>query len=328
MKTTLVRFLVVVSIFPLLPLAAADAQVSSSTLEGRALTASGTPASGARVTILELKRRTIATDDGSFRFENVPPGNYLIEAVSPRHGSAVERVAAGAGSAPVELRLDTGVHHEAVTVTGSEIHSVGEVAQPVTVLSDRELLEKKQFSLGETLAQEPGVNSTQFGAGSSRPVIRGLGGDRIRVLEAGIGTGDASTTSPDHAVSTDPLSAESIEVLRGPATLLYGSSAIGGVVNVLDGRIPDYVPDQPVTGSVELRGNTVADERSGSLVLDGGSGKLAWHLEGLKRETDDYEIPGFAAHEHEEEEHQEGEEHEEEEPIFGVLENSALESEG
>lgn len=170
-----------------------------------------------------------------------------------------------------------------------------EIAQPTSVLAGEELRLSIQPTLGETLNRLPGVTSTFFGPGASRPVIRGLGGDRIRVLEGGLGTGDASTTSPDHAVSVDPLSAERIEVLRGPATLLYGSSAVGGVVNVIDNRIPESLPGERLSGSVEIRGGTVADERSGAANLDGSLGRIGWHVDFLKRETDDYEIPGGIA---------------------------------
>ena len=124
----------------------------------------------------------------------------------------------------------------------SGARALSDVAQPVTVLTGEELASRTAPTLGETLASQPGVSSTYFGPGASRPVIRGLGGDRIRVLEHGVGAGDASSTSPDHAVSIEPVAAETIEVVRGPATLLYGSSAVGGVVNVLDGRIPDRGP--------------------------------------------------------------------------------------
>jgi iron complex outermembrane receptor protein len=293
---------------------------STGTLSGRVLSAGGSPAADARVTLLELKRRAAVADDGAFRFENIPPGTYLLEAQSPRSGYAIERVSVTPGEqAPLEIRLDLAVHTERVTVTGSELRSVAETAQPVTVLDDRELLEKKQVTLGETLAQEPGVTSTQFSPGSSRPIIRGLGGDRIRVLEAGIGTGDASTTSPDHAVATDPISAETIEILRGPATLLYGSSAIGGVVNVLDERIPTYLPDRPITGSLELRGGTVAEELGGAASLTGHFGSIAWHVDGLNRETKDYDIPGRARTQPDEEGG---------EGAYGFVPNSATAAEG
>jgi iron complex outermembrane receptor protein len=202
-----------------------------------------------------------------------------------------------------------------VTATGSP-RSRLEVAQPTNVLSDEDLVLRADTTRGETLDDELGVSSTYFGPGASRPVIRGLGGDRIRVLESGIGGADASSASPDHAVSSDPLTAERIEVIRGPATLLYGSSAVGGVVNVLSGRIPSYVPETPVSGELHLVAGSVADERSGAAVLEGALGsRVAWHADYSNRETGDYEIPGFA-----EVDPGEGEE-------AGILENSAQESE-
>ncbi len=300
-------------------------------LSGRVVTDDGRPVAGAQVTLLELNRHATTGADGAFRFDNLPPGEYLIEAGEERVGTGLVRAAVAAGStAEVTVRLDLAVHREAIVVTaGAEPRSQLEIAQPTSVLAGDALERRLEASLGETLRNEPGVSSTYFGPGASRPVIRGLGGDRVRVLQGGLGAGDASSTSPDHAVSVDPLAAERIEVLRGPATLLYGSSAVGGVVNVIDRRIPERVPSSPVTGMVELRGGTVADERSGGARLDGGAGRLAWHLDVLKRETDDYEIPGFAEsaalRRAEEEEGGEEEEHEE---AFGVLANSAIESEG
>lgn len=302
-------------------------------LAGKVVTADGAPVSGAEVRITELRRRTVSGEDGSFRFEALPSGDYLLEATSPRLGAAVDRVRVTAGeTAEVTLALDLAVHREEILVTASpDARSQSEVAQPTSVLAGEELMLQMQPTLGETLNQEPGVTSTFFGVGASRPVIRGLGGDRIRVLERGIGSGDASTTSPDHAVSVDPLAAEQIEVLRGPATLLYGSSAVGGVVNVIDNRVPDSLPGAPVGGTVELRGGTVADERGGAASLDGALGsRFAWHVDLLKRQTGDYEIPGFTesaalrAEEAEEEEEEEGEEHEE---IRGIAGNSATDTE-
>jgi iron complex outermembrane recepter protein len=321
----------------LLTLAAAvpaAAQPARGSIAGTVVTEGGAPIAGADVSILELNRHATTGADGAFRFDNVPPGEYLLEAVSERAGTGLTRaVVAPGATAEVTLGLDLAVHREEILVTASaDARGQLELAQPTAVVGGEELRRRLEPSLGETLSKEAGVSSTYFGPGASRPVIRGLGGDRVRVLQDGVGAGDASNTSPDHAVSIDPLTAERIEVLRGPSTLLYGSSAVGGVVNVIDQRIPDRVPSAPVTGVVELRGGTVADERSGAAVLDGGGGEWAWHVDFLKRETDDYEIPGFAESEAfrraEEEEHgeeEEGEEHEEE--AFGVLENSALETE-
>ena len=169
-----------------------------------------------------------------------------------------------------------------------------ELAAATTVLTGRALALKSQPTLGETLDGEPGIAATVFSPGASRPVIRGLGGDRVRVLTNSVGTIDASVTSPDHAVAIEPFLAKRIEVVRGPATLLYGSNAVGGVVNVLDGRIPSELPAHAVTGRLEARGGSVADERTVAAAFDGAAGVIAWHMDGVRRETDDVAIPGFA----------------------------------
>ncbi|MGH7565145.1 MAG: TonB-dependent receptor plug domain-containing protein, partial [Gemmatimonadota bacterium] len=236
-------------------------------ISGRVLTESGEPAADATVTIAELRRRTRVEADGVYVIRDVRPGVYRIEAGSPRYGIAVSRVTVAPGArVEHDLVLDLLLHAEPITVSAAPgSRGLDEVAQPVGVVEGRDLVARREATLGETLSDEPGVNSTYFGPGASRPVIRGLGGDRIRILEGGVGTGDASTTSPDHAISHDPLSAARIEIVRGPATLLYGSSAIGGVVNIIDGRIPRFDLAVPITGSLELRGGTVANERSGAL---------------------------------------------------------------
>lgn len=303
-----------------------QAQNPAGSIAGRVTTPEGAAIADAQVRLVELRRQAAVSEDGSFRFDNVPAGTYLLEATSSRAGAAVERVDVTAGgTAEVTLALDLTVHREEIVVTASpELRSTYEIAQPTSVLSGEDLQRQIQPTLGETLSREPGVTSTFFGQGASRPVIRGLGGDRIRVLESGVGVGDASTTSPDHAVSVEPSSAERIEVLRGPATLLYGSSAVGGVVNVIDDRIPESLPGSRIGGTVELRGGSVADERGGTASLTGAFGRLAWHAGYVRRETDDYEIPGFAESEAlREEEEGEDEEHEQ---AFGVLPNSATET--
>ncbi|MCG8468786.1 MAG: TonB-dependent receptor, partial [Gemmatimonadetes bacterium] len=193
---------------------------------------------------------------------------------------------------------------------------------PSNVVRGIDLRAAAEASLGETLADEPGVNSSYHGPGASRPLIRGLGGGRVRILESGVGVGDVSDTSPDHQPAVEVATADRIEVIRGPATLLYGGSAIGGVVNVEAGRIPQELPAHPLTGSFTARGGTVSDERNIAGRVDGAVGRIAVHVSGLYRNTDDYSIPGHAALE-EEGEH-EGEE--EGEGDFGVLGNSAVET--
>jgi iron complex outermembrane receptor protein len=181
-------------------------------------------------------------------------------------------------------------------VTASPLsRAIDEIAQPATVLGGPQLDLAKQISLGETLAQQPGVSSTYFGPSASRPVIRGMGNDRIRVLSSGVGTMDASVVSPDHAVSLDPLLIDRIELVRGPAALLYGGSAIGGVVNVVDSRIPEQKPTRAFTGRVETRYGSAADERAGAAVVTGAVDDWAWRVDGFKRRSDDVRIPDYAA---------------------------------
>jgi len=183
---------------------------------------------------------------------------------------------------------------DAIVVSATPLgRTLFEQVQPVSILTGEALRLALQPTLGETLANIPGVSSTYFGPGSSRPVIRGLDADRVRVLQNGVNTLDASATSVDHAVSFDPVGVQSIEVVRGPATLLYGANAIGGVVNVIDGRIPEARIEVPVRGSVEGKYGSVNTERGGAFMLEGGIGGFAWHLEGYQRATDDLHIPGF-----------------------------------
>jgi iron complex outermembrane receptor protein len=273
--------------------AASPAAAETSVISGRVLTGDGQPVAGAHVRIVELGRHADAGPDGAYRFEGVPRGSYLIEAKSDRFGAQVARVdATSSATVAADVVLSVAFHKEAVIVnSGLEASAIGESARPISVVADLDLAVRLKSTLGETLAEQPGVASTSFGPGASRPVIRGLGGDRVRILQGGVGMADASNTSPDHAVSFDPLSAEQIEVLRGPATLLYGSTAIGGVVNVIDGRIPETVPDKPVGGVFDLALGSVSREKQGGASLHGGGGKFAWHLDGLRRETDDVRIP-------------------------------------
>src|SRR5688572_20500680 len=193
-------------------------------------------------------------------------------------------------------------HDKPKTIDTIEVHATPlagtaeDLARPVEVLSGERLDEAKANSLGETVNKLPGVQSSYFGPGVGRPIVRGFDGARVQVLSDGLSSGDVSTVSVDHAVSIEPFLADQIEVLKGPATLLYGSGAIGGAVNVVDGRIPEGVTDQPLQGRAELRGNTVNDEKTGMFRLDGtsASGNLVFHIDGLHRETGDYDIPGFA----------------------------------
>jgi iron complex outermembrane receptor protein len=182
---------------------------------------------------------------------------------------------------------------QAIVITGIKRRSE-DVLGGASVLDQAELNRALKPSIGETLAKLPGVSSTSFGPKASAPVLRGLQGDRVRVLTDGIGTLDMSALGPDHEISINPITAERIDVLRGPAALLFGSSAIGGVVNVVDARIPRHVPENVVGADALLQYASAANERSGNVSLDVPvGGHFVLHADGNHSNTDDLEIGGY-----------------------------------
>ncbi|WP_455914774.1 TonB-dependent receptor [Pseudomonas syringae] len=168
-----------------------------------------------------------------------------------------------------------------------------QLALPSTVLTGDKLTLSQRGSLGETLNNQPAVSSSYFGPGASRPIIRGLDGDRIRILRNGVGALDASSLSYDHAVPLDPVNVDRIEIVRGPAALLYGGSAIGGVVNTLDNRIP-VESIEGIHGSGELRYGGADTTRSSAGKLEAGNGQFALHIDANARNFNDLRIPGYA----------------------------------
>ncbi|MEO6421879.1 MAG: TonB-dependent receptor, partial [Candidatus Nitrotoga sp.] len=186
------------------------------------------------------------------------------------------------------------VFMQPVVITANPLGSaLFDLVSPVSVLSGKDLSFRQESTLGETLSKLPGISSTYFGPNASRPVIRGLDGDRVRIMQNGVGMLDVSALSPDHATAVDPLVVDRIEVVRGPAALMYGGAAVGGVVNTLDNRIPQF-PINGYTGRVEPRIGGAANERSGAAVLEAGNGLVALHADIASRRTDDLRIPGFA----------------------------------
>ena len=178
-----------------------------------------------------------------------------------------------------------------LVVTGAPyVVSIESTTTSVDVVKRDELDQAPSGGLGDVLNGMPGVRSTFFGPGASRPVIRGLSGPRVMVLTNGVGQIDASALSPDHQVATDPQEAERIEVLRGPAALAYGGSAIGGVVNIIDDRIPDK-PVDGVHGRVMAEGSTVDQGQGYSGALKAGAGPWNVTVDGVHKESQDYDIP-------------------------------------
>jgi len=240
----------------------------------------------------------------------------------------------GVSAASLLLSLSTTAYaqdalNDEIIVTGSPLtRSVDEAITGVSVLTGEELANRLAGTIGETLKAEPGVSSTFFGAGASRPIIRGQGGDRVRVLTNGIGSIDASSASPDHAVAAEPAQAERIEVLRGASLLRYGSSGSGGIINVIDGRIPTELPDGGLDGALRIGASSVDSGREAAGSLDFGAGNIVFHIDGTIKETDEYKIPGFAESEalRALEEAEEGDDFDEEAEAFGILENSQTKS--
>ncbi len=181
---------------------------------------------------------------------------------------------------------------DVIIVTASPFNrSVDEAITGQSVLSGDDLQNRLAGTIGETLKLEPGVSSTSFGAGASRPIIRGQGGDRVRILTNGIGSIDASSASPDHAVAVEPAQAERIEVLRGAALLRYGSSGAGGVVNTIDGRIPDQFPEDGTEASIRIGASSVDSGSEAAAAIDQRIGNFVLHLDATRRDAEDYRIP-------------------------------------
>ena len=202
------------------------------------------------------------------------------------------RIAVNENSNNVTVSL-TPTSVETVVVYASALHKNSlEMISPVSVLSGDELKNKSKATLGETLKGLPGVNASYFGPVSSSPIIRGLDGPRVKITQNGLDASDASRIGPDHATSSDSLAAEQIEVLRGPSTLLYGSGAIGGVVNVVDNRIPTSNLDD-LTGAAEYSHDTFSNSNTVAAKLETGNDGFNFHFDGTKRSGDDYETPTF-----------------------------------
>jgi len=173
-------------------------------------------------------------------------------------------------------------------------HATAKSAKPVTVLTGDQLRLKTGTTIGDTLQNELGITNQSFGAGVGTPVIRGQSGPRVRVMQNSLGNNDASSLSPDHATGVDPIIAERVEVLRGPSTLLYGNGAIGGIVNVIDNRIPEQVPDKIIGGAGEQRYDSATNETSSALKLEGGKNGFAYHVDGFYRDQGNTSIGGTA----------------------------------
>ena len=225
-------------------------------------------------------------------------------------------------------------HHEIdqIIVTATPLsRTVEDLAQPSTVLYGTELAKKQSTSIGETVSQEPGLSSSYFGPISSRPVIRGQFGERVRVLTNGLDSLDASALSEDHQTTVEGLLAERIEIIRGPATLLYRSGAAGGLVNVVDSRFIEQPLSDPFSAALALGADTAVGNRDAAFRAHFGTGSIAFNADYFVRSTDNIEIPGYAESKilrDLEEAEGDGEGEEGEEEAFGVVENTDSDTHG
>lgn len=264
------------------------------TLTGVVLTKhSNEPVVGAIVELLELRRTARTNPEGRYRFKGLEPGVYTLSVSKVGYADQVRQVRVPDGDS--NFTLDLRFHEEPVIVTTSaEPRDAMQVYQPTSTLSGERLDQRGTSSIGTTLQNEPGISTTSLSQASSRPVIRGLTGNRVLMLEDGTRTGDVSSLSDDHAVATNPISAESIEVVRGPANLLYGSNAMGGAVNVISGDVPTSLHDRP-TGSLSLSASSNTDELTGGVDFQASTGPVSYRVGGFRTDAGEYEFDGGTA---------------------------------
>ena len=290
-----------------------SAPVYATTVTGKVTDTAGQPVAGAEVKI-EGSRRVAYTDaNGIYRFDDVKQPHIHLHVYSSNYIHGDNDLGDVNTDQNVDFVLKPASVENIVVTANALQSSVLESVTPVTVIGAEKLRKIEAPTLGETLKNAPGVHSTYFGPVSSSPVIRGNDGPRVKIVQNGLDVSDVSRVSPDHNVATTLSSATQVEVLRGPATLQYGSGAIGGVVNVVDKRIPQYQIDG-VEGEAETSYSTVNNGSYTRADVTGGSGNIAWHVDGFYRDTDNADIPGFASIDPDEDEPN------------GVLESSAMET--
>lgn len=275
----------------LLVLSAVVGLAQTGELRGRVrLAVGGDPVHNAKVTIIQLQRSTETEEDGTYVFTNVPPGRYEVSATLERLPDMVKRVevvGGAAATADFDFRLDTLREQVTVTASGREETTLNAIAS-VNVLGSIDLARRNAISLGEALENELGVAKRSFGPGNSRPVVRGFDGDRVLVLQEGIGVGGLGFQSGDHAEPIDLLSQDRVEVVKGPATLLYGSNAIGGVVNAISGHEKAHAGTR---GYVTTLGSTTNDQYGVSAGIEFGTEKWLFWGNGGGQRAGNYRTP-------------------------------------
>jgi iron complex outermembrane receptor protein len=235
-------------------------------------------------------RQTKTGADGKFSVPDVPPGTYHLVVRMDGYLPSRTDLIVGTTAATAEIQLNPELHFSEVTSVSPQGKSQFESFQSTDVLGGEELTKELHGTLGATLETQPGIALRSFGPGPARPVIRGLDGDRVLIVEDGLRMGDLSSQSGDHGVNINPAAASRIEVVRGPATLLYGGNAIGGLVNVITNDIP-AAPVRKPTGSITLDAASGAPGGGGGGDVTVGNGTFALHASGSGRRFDDFKAP-------------------------------------
>jgi iron complex outermembrane receptor protein len=242
------------------------------------------------VTIEELRRDARAGADGTFAIDGLPAGTYHLVIVATGFVPQRREIAVAGTELKIEVVLDPELHYTEVVSVSPNARNQFESYQPIAVLAGQDLARQLEGTLGATLENQPGVAERSFGPGPARPVIRGLDGDRVLILENGQRMGDLSSQSADHGVTLNPAAATRIEVVRGPATLLYGANAIGGLVNVISDQIP-RAPVNGLSGTLTTDLGTAAGEGGGAGDVAWGNGAFAIRAGGGGRRSGDVDTP-------------------------------------
>lgn len=246
------------------------------------------PLYGVNVMIKELKIGTSTNVDGIFTFKNLNSGIYTFVFSYIGHRTQAIKILIPDNNELVVKMIDGNVDLEEIIVTGNPLSlDKKDFAQSSIVISNQNLLIKRNSTIAEILNFQPGISVRSNGTAPSRPIIRGFSNNRILILENGLRMGDLSNSSDDHGVSSDGGNAEKIEVLRGPASLLYGSNAIGGVVNIISEDIPTYVPDH-LEGVINFNSSTNNKEYFGNADLHYGISNIAIHANYFNRSNKNY----------------------------------------
>jgi iron complex outermembrane receptor protein len=267
------------------------AEAQGVTISGRLYHSVTTKPIGSATVLVEgTKLETKSAADGSYSIGDVPAGSHHLLVIAPGFMPSRTEVTVTQTPLTLDVAVDPEVHYTEVVSVSPDARSQFDAYQPTSVLAGQDLHKRLESTVGATLAAQPGVAERSFGPGPSRPVIRGLDGDRVLILEDGQRVGDLSSQSGDHGVTVNPAGASRLEVVRGPATLLYGSNAIGGLVNVISDTIPTRKIDG-LNGGVTLDLGTAASEGGGAADVLWGNGQIAFHASGSGRRSGDVQTP-------------------------------------